>query len=118
MILAHSSSAGLFWVAINELLSSFLYWFKTDRYATVRWKNAVVAETAARRYGASSRRIKNKILSYYDDKVCFKVFLDLTVYISFTVMVFVFFFTTNFLSRYKIFRRHNVFQTILRGVNS
>lgn len=64
-----SVSAGLFWAAINEILSSFLYWFKTDRYATVRWKNTVVAETASRRYGTSAQCIKTKILSYYDDQV-------------------------------------------------
>lgn len=63
------SSAGLFWSAFNELLSSFLYWFKTDRYATIRWKNTVVAEAAARRYGASDRRVKSKILSYFDRQV-------------------------------------------------
>lgn len=64
------SSAGLFWSAFNEVLSSFLYWFKTDRYATIRWKNTVIAEAAARRYGnAPDRRIKSKILSYFDSQV-------------------------------------------------
>lgn len=62
-----SSSAGHFWTTINKVLSSFLYWFKTDRYATVRWKNGVVAEAAGRRYGTSDRRIKTKILSYYNE---------------------------------------------------
>ncbi|XP_060873528.1 NACHT domain- and WD repeat-containing protein 1 isoform X2 [Metopolophium dirhodum] len=64
-----SPPAGLFWAMFNELMSSFLYWFKTDRYATVRWKNAVVAEAAGRRYSESTRRINKKIISYYDDQV-------------------------------------------------
>ncbi|KAL4089774.1 hypothetical protein QTP88_024745 [Uroleucon formosanum] len=64
-----SPPAGLFWAMFNELMSSFLYWFKTDRYATVRWKNAVVAEVASRRYSESILRIKKKIISYYDDQV-------------------------------------------------
>ncbi|KAL5233574.1 hypothetical protein ACI65C_000984 [Semiaphis heraclei] len=64
-----SSSAGLFWAIFNELMSSFLYWFKTDRYATVRWKNAVVAEAASRRYNACIQRINKKLVSYYDDQV-------------------------------------------------
>lgn len=56
-------------MTINNLLSSFLYWFKTDQYATVWWKNIMVAEAAYRRYGTSDQRVKNKILSYYDDQV-------------------------------------------------
>ncbi|XP_026807773.1 uncharacterized protein LOC113550245 [Rhopalosiphum maidis] len=63
------TSAGIFWATFNELMSSFLYWFKTDRYATVRWKNVVVAEAASRRYSTSIRRINKKILSYYEDQV-------------------------------------------------
>lgn len=62
-------SAGLFWATINELLSSFLFWFKTEQYATTRWKNAVVAETAAQRYEAAASRVKHKIFSYYNKQV-------------------------------------------------
>jgi len=65
-----SPPAGLFWAMFNELMSSFLYWFKTDRYATVRWKNAVVAEAASRRYSEPTRRINKKMISYHDDQVC------------------------------------------------
>ncbi|XP_022165189.1 uncharacterized protein LOC111030132 isoform X2 [Myzus persicae] len=68
-VVAISSSAGLFWAMFNELMSSFLYWFKTDRYATVRWKNAAVAEAAGRRYSACIQRINKKMLSYYNDQV-------------------------------------------------
>ncbi|VVC42160.1 Six-bladed beta-propeller, TolB-like,WD40-repeat-containing domain,WD40 repeat, conserved site,WD40/YVTN [Cinara cedri] len=65
-----TSSASIFWATINELLSSFLFWFKTDRYATVRWKNAAVAEAASQRYcTTSAQRFKTKILSYHEDQV-------------------------------------------------
>ncbi|XP_025199078.1 uncharacterized protein LOC112597310 [Melanaphis sacchari] len=71
-VTAIPTSAGLFWAMFNELMSSFLYWFKTDRYATTRWKNAVVAEVASRRYSTSIQRINKKILLYFEDQVVSK----------------------------------------------
>lgn len=79
LVISATSTAGLFWAVFNELLSSFLYWYKTDRYVTVRWQNAVVAETANRRYNTSVQRIKKKIFSYYDERVSFNDFNDYTL---------------------------------------
>ncbi|KAF0768010.1 Leucine-rich repeat and WD repeat-containing, partial [Aphis craccivora] len=68
-VTAIPTSAGLLWATFNEFMSSFLYWFKTDLYATTRWKNAIVAEAASRRYSTSIQRMKGKILLYYENKV-------------------------------------------------
>lgn len=78
-------ATGRYWVTFMEALSPLLYWFKTDRYATVRWKNISVANAVQRHYGVSARNIKNKILTYYD-----KVRISVSVFFLyiFTIVVF------------------------------
>ncbi|XP_050524997.1 uncharacterized protein LOC126896349 isoform X2 [Daktulosphaira vitifoliae] len=61
-----SLSVVLFWSLLNELLSIFLFWFKTDRYTTVRWSNNLIAEIAARRYNSYIKLARPKLLAYFE----------------------------------------------------
>ncbi|XP_050443594.1 uncharacterized protein LOC126847425 [Adelges cooleyi] len=63
-----SSSVAMFWAEFNELFSILLFWFKTEKYATVRWSNSIIAEAAARRYDSYVQLSRPKLLSYFEDK--------------------------------------------------